>query len=304
MKRAAVACTFMALAAASAVSAAQPVQATDDDGRTVTLAQPARRIVSLAPHTTELLYAAGAGARIVATVSYADYPEAARQLPRVGDAHLLDLERIAAFKPDLIVVWMHGSAAKQIDRLRALGVPIFHSEPHDLAGIGNDLRQLGRLAGTQPAADAAAHAFDADIARLRAQYAQRAPVRVFYQIWSNPLLTINDRHLIADVIRLCGGVNVFGGLDALVPTVSVEAVLAAKPQVLATGVVPVPGGGGQPADGLDLWRGLRHFEPTQRGNVVAIDTNIISRHTPRIAQGARLMCEGLDRARQDLGLTR
>ncbi len=290
----------VALALMPCMPALAAVQVVDDDGRTVTLAQPARRIVSLAPHTTELLYAVGAGERIVATVAFADYPAAANALPRVGDSQLLDLERIAALKPDLIVVWMHGNSARQIDKLRDGGVPIFHSEPKTLGQIAQNLRKLGALAGTGLQAEAAARAYERDIAALRAQYAQRAPVRVFHQIWGKPIMTVNDQHLISDVIRLCGGVNVFGRLAAFVPTVSMEAVIAAKPQVITTGVAPA-NGGGQPADGLDIWRGLPHFEPVARGHLVTIDTNLISRHTPRIAQGAKLMCEGIDKARGEGG---
>jgi len=140
---------------------------TDDQGDVVTLPAPARHIVSLAPHTTELLFAAGAGDQIVATVRYADYPPAAQKLPKVGDSQLLDLERIAALKPDLIVVWMHGNATQQIERLRALGLPIFHSEPHKIVDVADSLRRLGKLAGTDAQAEAAVQAFEAEHRRLR-----------------------------------------------------------------------------------------------------------------------------------------
>lgn len=282
---------FMALTAE-----ATPVRANDDDGRPITLAQPARRIVSLAPHTTELLYAIGAGDRILATVNYADYPEAAKKLPRVGDAHLLDLERIAALKPDLIVVWMHGSAAQQIERLRALGLPVFHSESHKLDDVADGMRRLGVLTGTSGTADAAAAEYERGLATLRSTYSGRAPVRVFYQVWHEPLLSFNDRHLVSDAIRLCGGINVFGSLPALVPTVSVEAVLAAKPDLIAT----TERMGTQSDDGLDRWRGLKHFEPGAKGRFVIVHTDLISRQTPRILQGTKLLCEGFEHVRQEL----
>ncbi len=279
-----------------ATAQAAPVRANDDDGRPLALAQPARRIVSLAPHTTELLYAIGAGDRILATVNYADYPEAAKKLPRVGDAHLLDLERIAALKPDLIVVWMHGSAAQQIERLRALGLPVFHSESHRFEDVADGMRRLGMLTGTSATAQAAAADYERDLATLRRTYSGRAPVRVFYQVWHEPLLSFNDRHLVSDAIRLCGGVNVFGSLPALVPTVSVEAVLAAKPDLVAT----TERMGTQSEDGLDRWRSLKHFEPGAKGRFVIVHTDLISRQTPRILQGTKLLCEGFDRVRQEL----
>lgn len=285
-----------ALCALSLGSQAAPLRVNDDDGRPIELAQPARRIISLAPHTTELLYAIGAGDRIVATVNYADYPEAAKKVPRVGDAHLLDLERIAALKPDLIVVWMHGSAAQQIERLRALGLPVFHSESHRLEDIADGMRRLGVLTGTSTSAQAAASAYERELAALKQQYSGRKPVRVFYQVWHEPLLSLNDHHLISDAIRLCGGLNVFGTQGAMVPTVSVEAVLAAKPDLVAT----TQRMGTQSEDGLDRWRSLKHFEPGARGRFVIVNSDLISRQTPRILQGTQALCEGFEQVRKAL----
>ncbi|MBQ0959338.1 ABC transporter substrate-binding protein [Ideonella sp. 4Y11] len=275
-----------------AVGAQAAVSALDDEGRTVTLPAPARRIVSVAPHATELLFAAGAGAQVVATVRYGDYPDAAKRLPVVGDANQLDLERIAALKPDLIVVWAHGNSAAQLDRLRALKLPLFHSEPRDLAQIGESLRRLGTLAGTRAAADTAADAYAAELAALRRQYAARPPLRVFYQVWHQPLLTINDRHPIADMIRGCGGVNVFGAEPLLVPTVSPEAVLAARPQVLASSSVET-----RDDETLSPWRGLARFEPVARQAVVMVPADLISRASPRALQAMRLLCEGFEQVR-------
>jgi iron complex transport system substrate-binding protein len=208
---------LLALGASTAAHA--DVTARDDDGNTVTLAAPAQRVISLAPHATELVYAAGGGAKLVGTVTYSDYPPAARAVPRIGNNKALDLERIAALKPDLIVAWRHGNAERQTDALRALHIPLFFSEPRHLDDIATSLGRLGALLGTQPAADAAAAAFRRDIAALRARYAARAPVTVFFQVWDRPLMTLNGAHLISDAIELCGGRNVFASLKPLVPTV-------------------------------------------------------------------------------------
>ncbi|NDY91319.1 cobalamin-binding protein [Ideonella sp. TBM-1] len=284
-------CSALALWGAAILqpAAAAPVTAVDDEGRTVSLAQPAQRIIGLGPHTTELLFAAGAGDKVVATVRYGDYPEAAKRLPQVGDAHLLDLERIAALKPDLLVVWMHGSAAAQIDRLRALRIPVFYSEPRRLADVGSSLRRLGALAGTPAAAQAAADRYDAELAALRQRHAGRPPLRVFYQVWHQPLLTVNGQHMISDVIGLCGGVNVFGPQAALVPQISQEAVLTARPQVLVTSTLD-----GRPDDSLRGWQALKHFEPIARQRVVLLPADHISRPTPRLLLGARQLCEALE----------
>jgi iron complex transport system substrate-binding protein len=286
----------LCLGLAASVAQAAPVSVLDDRGNPVTLPAPAQRIVSLAPHTTELLFAAGAGDRVVATVRYADYPPAARSLPQVGDSQLLDLERIAALKPDLIVVWMHGNATQQIERLRALGLPIFHSEPHKILDVADSLRRLGRLAGTDNQAQASAKAFEAEYRRLHDRYSNSPPVRVFYQVWDDPVMTVNDTHLISDVLRLCGGENVFGHLAPLVPTMDVEAVLQAHPDVLLAGLP------GRQDGALAPWRKLKHFEPTERGLLYTVPADLISRHGPRILLGAQRVCTLLDEARRKLGL--
>jgi len=275
---------------------AAPISVTDDTGATVTLAAPAQRVISLAPHVTEMLYAAGGGAKIVGAVSYSDYPPEARQIPRVGDNKALDLERIVALKPDLIVVWRHGNAQRQLDRLRDLHVPLFFSEPHRLDDIAVTLKRLGTLLGTSQTADPAANAFRADIARLRVRYAARPPVSVFYQVWDEPLMTLNGEHMISDVIALCGGRNVFANLEPLVPTVSTEAVLAANPEAIVT-ASPGATAPDQPLPQLDKWRAWPRLTAAARNNLFAIDGDLINRPAPRLAQGAALLCQDLEIAR-------
>lgn len=272
------------------------VSARDDAGLTVTLPAPAQRVISLAPHVTELVYAAGGGAKLVGTVTYSDYPPAAKSVPRVGDNKALDLERIAALRPDLIVVWRHGNAERQTDALRALHIPLFFSDPKHLDDIASSLRRLGTLLGTQPAADAAAASFERDIAALRARYAARAPVTVFFQAWDRPLMTLNGTHLISDVIALCGGRNVFASLKPLVPTVTDEAVLAANPEAIVT-----TSGGATRSDqalpSLERWRAWPAMTAVARNNLFAIDGDLLTRPAPRIANGAAALCTDLDVAR-------
>ncbi|MGU7771116.1 cobalamin-binding protein [Burkholderia sp. MR1-5-21] len=285
------------LALGSAPSAQADVSARDDAGNTVTLPMPAQRVVSLAPHATELIYAAGGGAKLVGTVTYSDYPSAAKSVPRVGDNKALDLERIAALKPDLIVIWRHGNAERQTDALRALHIPLFFSEPKHLDDIASSLRQLGALLGTQPVADTAAAAFTRDVDALRARYATRAPVTVFFQVWDRPLMTLNGTHLISDVIALCGGRNVFASLKPLVPTVTDEAVLAADPEAIVTtsaGATPSR----EPLPSLARWRAWPALTAAARGNLFAIDGDLLTRPSPRIAQGAAALCDDLDIARK------
>jgi len=279
------------LALASAIADAA-ITLADDSGRSVTLKQAAQRIISLTPHLTELMFAAGAGSHVVGTVEFSNYPEAAKAIPRIGDSALLDLERIVALKPDLILVWQHGSAQRQLDKLLSLGIPVFYNQPDRLLHVARSIEKFGRLAGTEAVASTVARAFLAREAELRRRYAARPPVRVFYQIWEKPLMTINDDHLISDVIRLCGGQNVMGGLKQLAPVISTEAVLEADPEVIA-GATAEP----NMRDNLDNWKAWPRILAVQRDNLFVIHTDLISRHTPRVLDGAQQMCENLDKAR-------
>lgn len=284
-------------------SAHAAISVIDDSGAPVTLKHPAQRIVSLAPHATELLYAAGGGARVVGAVTYSDYPPPARQIPRVGDSTALDLERIAALKPDLLVVWLHGNAQRQIDKLRQLGIPMFYSEPRRLTDIPGEIERLGQLLGTSAVAARAALQFRSRYDALQRTYAGQAPVSVFFQVWQNPLMTINGSQMVSDVIRLCGGRNVFADLGALVPTVSTEAVLAANPQAMFTatvGATPAT----RPLADLAMWRRWPQLSAVAHHNLFSIDGDLIDRPGPRVLQGAQIMCRDLDRARQRLAASR
>lgn len=250
------------------------------------------RIVSLAPHVTELLFAAGAGGRVVGVVSYSDFPEEARGLPRVGGYRQLDLEGIVALKPDLVVAWRSGNPASQVERLESLGLRLVYIDPHRLEEIPEALERLGRLAGSEAEAARAAKRFRDELRRLRDAYGARPPVKVFYQIWNRPLMTVNGEHLISDVIRLCGGENRFAALAELAPRLDVEAVLAADPEVIVAS-----GMGEERPEWLDMWRDWPSLTATQRGNLFFIPPDLIQRHTPRILDGAARLCEALERVR-------
>ncbi len=297
----------VAAAAASVASASSPAAASaaatnaitviDDVGRTVTLPAPARRVISVAPHATELLYAAGGGAAMVGAVSYSDYPEAARALPRVGDNRSLDLERIVALKPDLIVVWRHGNADRQTAQLAALGIPLYFSEPKRLDEVAVSLDKLGLLLGTRAQADRAAADYRQRIAALRARYAARPPVTVFLQIWDRPLTTLNGAQIVSDVLTLCGGRNVFAALQPVAPTVSDEAVLAANPEaIVATAQGATASDASLPS--LDRWRRWPSLAAVARSNLFAVDGDWLTRPTPRLALGAEQVCRDLETARE------
>jgi iron complex transport system substrate-binding protein len=280
-----------ALLVLAAPAAADGIVVSDDRGHAIRLARPAQRVVVLGPHLTELVFAAGGGARVVGVLRYSDFPDAARALPIVGDAFALNLERIAQLKPDLVVVWHSGIAQRQREQLQALGVPVFESEIRNVAGIAATLQRLGTLLGSQASADAEAAALLRRWSALQARYAQRPPVRVFYQLWHAPLMTINGEHLIAQAITACGGVNVFAALPALTPTVSWEAAAQADPQLIATARVD-----GQSApDGR--WAELVAVDAVRHGRYALLPPDLLGRMGPRFIDGAQLLCEAIDGAR-------
>jgi len=284
------------LAAAAASAAA--VEVRDDTGARVALPAPARRIISLAPHTTELLFAAGAGDRIVGADEFSDYPAAAKSLPRVGSSALVDLERIAMLKPDLVVVWRNGTAAARIESIRALGVPVYLNEPHALADVATTLVRLGTLAGTEAQARIAAAAYQARVDALAARFGALPRVTVFWQVWARPLLTINGRHMISDALRVCGGANVFAALDPLVPAISVEAVVAADPDAIVTTTNDATAAGSEgDGDGLGEWRALATLRATRGGNLIALSADTIHRPSPRAVEGVEALCTELDGVR-------
>ncbi len=279
----ALACAFLALAAQA------EVRVTDDAGRAVVLAAPARRVVSLGPHLTELAYAAGGGDAMVGAIRFSDFPDAAKALPVVGDAHAIDFERIVQLKPDVVLVWGSGLNERHKARLRSLGLVVYEAEMRKAQAIPDTLRRLGTLLGHDDTAEAAARRFESQWQALAQRYQGRPPVRVFWQLWHEPLMTINREHLISEAMRACGGVNVFADLPLLTPSVSREAAIAANPQLIA-------GSGRQEDAARDFaaWRRFGSVSAVKQQRFATIDGNLIGRMGPRFVDGAAALCGAID----------
>jgi iron complex transport system substrate-binding protein len=281
------------LSAALAVASLSPAgEWKDDRGISISLAARPARIVALSPHLAEIVYAAGAGDRLVAAVRFSDYPEAVRRLPSVGDAARFDIERLLALNPDLVLGWQSGNPAPELRRVERVGLPLFVTEARRLEDVPRLIRTVGAIAGSAEAAERSAVPFEQSFATLRSRYERLSPVRVFYQIWDRPLLTVNGKHLISDVIELCGGRNIFADASVLTPSVSLEAVLAARPDVIL---------GGSSAAGADhLIRQWRTAPVAALRDLPAryVPADLIQRQTPRILEGARVVCEHLDEVRR------
>ncbi|WP_305821878.1 cobalamin-binding protein [Massilia brevitalea] len=273
-------------------SAQAAVSVVDDGGQRVTLARPAQRVISMAPHVTELLFAAGGGSRIVGAMNYSDYPAAARSIPLIGSNSQIDIERVIAMKPDLLIVWQSGNTARQIAQLQGLGIPVFHSEPRKLDEVAASLLRFGQLLGTETIARAAADAYQAKLAALRTRYAQRPPVTVFYQAWDSPLYTLNGEQIASDAIRACGGRNIFAELKTVAPQVGVEAVVQKDPEAIVGGKLYTP-----QDRGLSIWQPYKGMTAVRRNNLFTLDEELLTRPGPRVVDGAAALCARLDEAR-------
>ncbi len=247
--------TFLLCPTESLATESLAIKIIDDENRPVVLDQPAQRIISLSPHITELIYSAGAGDKLIGVDDYSNYPEAAKAIARIGDANHLDIERILSLQPDLIVAWGSGqSHDKFIEQLLHLNLTVYISSPEDLEAIPHTVENLGKLAGTYDYSKQQSQIFRDELKDIISEYSERPSMSVFYEIWNQPLFTINGQHVMSKVIEICGGRNVFADLPILSPEVSIEAVISTNPDVIiASGVVSRNGNGDQRPPWLDDW---------------------------------------------------
>jgi iron complex transport system substrate-binding protein len=282
-------CLIALLAAAPALA---EVAVRDDEGRTLRLARPAQRIVSLSPDVTENLFAIGAGARVVGTVDFSNHPKPAAAIPRIGSYERVDLEAVVALKPDLVIAWKSGNSLNQVARLAAVGLPVFITQPNRVDDVAANLERLGELTGLQAGAREVAAQFRDRVAVLRARHGERPRVRVFYEVWNQPLMTVGGQQAISDALHLCGGDNVFAALKPLAAAVTVEAVLTADPEaIVASGM------GEERPEWLDEWRRWPSMTAVTRNNLFFVPPDHLQRHTPRLLDGIERLCAHLETAR-------
>lgn len=266
---------------------------TDSLGNQLDTHPPAQRIVTLSPHSTELLFSLGVGDRIVATVSYSDYPEQANAIPRIGQIEHTGIESILHQQPDLVVAWAGGNSAHLLDQLVDFGIRVYHTSSQDLASIERSLADLGKLTGTYTVAEQLITAHQQRLAELRNRYSHQAPVTVFYQLWTSPLMTANNQQIMDEMIRVCGGVNLFADRPEVVPQTSVEAVVLLNPDVI---IAPTQG---TPADWQTVWLQWPEMSAARNKHLYTLNADLISRPTLRVTEGIARLCERLARVRSD-----
>lgn len=268
------------------------VQVTDFKGSKLTLKQPAKRVIALAPHIVENVYTAGAGDQLVGVVTYSDYPEAALSLPIVGGYAKINLERILELKPDLIIAWESGNSDAGVARIQELGFPVYIDQPDKLEDVAKSIRDIGVLTGTSSIAEPAAVKYIEQVEHLRRKQLSMQPVPTFYQVWNQPLRTINGKHIISDAIELCGGVNIYADEPVIAPTINIESILERDPEViLASGMSDAR------PEWLDEWKDWPSLSAVEDGNLYFVNPDHIQRHTVRILKGIEVICDQLQQAR-------
>ncbi|MEZ7951807.1 MAG: cobalamin-binding protein [Halioglobus sp.] len=271
---------------------AQAITVQDFSGREVTLDQPAKRIVALAPHIVENLYSAGAGDKLVGVVSYSDFPDEAKNVPEVGTYNAFSLEQVLALNPDLVVMWGSGNGMQTLSTFEALGIPVYVSELRQLSDVPKSIRNLSQLAGTPAIGEAEASRIETELNALHRRYGEKRSLSVLYQIWNDPLQTVNGEHLISEIIALCGGHNVFGDASSLAPRVSIESVLLRDPDaIVASGM-----GEARP-EWLDQWRAYPSLTAVADEALFFVNPDHLQRPSARIVLGAQSLCQQLDQIR-------
>ena len=271
---------------AASASAPAPLVVPDDTGHIVTLPTVPTRIISLTPGATEMLFAAGAGKHVIATVEYSDEPAAAKQVPRIGDVVAIDMERLVALRPEVAVVWPGGGNPAQIEEISKLGIPLYRQQVNTLADLAGSLRRLGALAGTSEAAERAARDVEVRLAKLAHAYDNGRHPSVLLEVWNHPIYTVGGTHLMSDALKLCGARNVIGDLRELGPAVDVEAVVARNPDIIIAAAPP-----GEGPDWLADWKRFTTLRAVRAGNLIAFEDPRLVRLGPSIIDATESLCK-------------
>ncbi|HET6563991.1 MAG TPA: cobalamin-binding protein [Xanthomonadales bacterium] len=269
---------------------AQEVELVQADGSLLLLPRPARTIITLSPHLTELAFAAGAGSQLVAAAEYSNYPPEAAELPRIGDAFRLDLERIVSLQPDLVIAWESGNPAMAVERLQALGLNTWVVEIRRPEEIASTLEQMGAASGQTDSAQQAAQHARGLLDEIRKAGANKPGVSYFYQVAEQPLFTLNGQHLVSQSLALCGGENIFAAESVLAPQISMEAVIVRNPAVMFAAVVE-----GQP-DPLAAWKNWPRLQAVRNQRLFTLPADEITRATPRMLDAIATACRLLHAA--------
>ena len=277
-----------------AAPARADIRLTDDSGQVVQLPQPARRIVVLAPHLTDMLVALGASAQIAGVVDDHEVRGAhARSLGGfqvVADSASLNVEQLLLLRPDVVLAWGSGTPRTWVARLRRLGLPVLVLEAHRLDDMAEEITLLGRISGHEEAAARQAAALRAELQALRLRYATGGRVRFFYQVWPEPLYSLNAGHLLSQAFALCGADNIVPDGPVASPLINPEYVLATDPDVIVFPVASAPAA-------RAFWSRFPALRAVRLQHWLAVDDRRLTRPGPDMLSAMEPVCAQLGRWR-------
>ena len=267
----------------------------DFDGKRISLTRPAKKIVALAPHVVENVFSAVAGDKLVGVVDYSNHPPQALNIPIVGGYEKANHEKIIEVDPDLIIAWQSGNSQAGINRLMDLGYPVYIDQPDTLRDVAKSIRDIGILSGSQDVAEPVAKQYLEQLDEVQQLYADKQKVTSFYQVWNEPLQTINGNHIISDAIEICGGINIYAEEFAVAPIINIESVLERDPlAIIASGM------SSHRPEWLDSWLEWGSLTAVKYDNLFFVNPDHIQRHTVRLLLGIERICQQLDSARNKL----
>ena len=283
----------IALLFSFSVAAAESIYVVDYSGSELNLDSPAKRIIALSPHAVENIFSAGAGEYLVGVVAYSDFPEAAKTIKQVGSNNLLNFESIISLQPDLIIAWQSGNTNNSLKRLKDLGFNVYLDEPKSLEDIAKSIMDIGILVGTSETADPVATTFLTELNELRDKNIGKEKISVFYEVWNQPLQTLNGQHLVSTAIELCSGTNIYADLPNIAPIINIESIIQRDPQVIiASGASNY-----ERPQWLDDWQHWPQLTAVKNHQLFHVPADLLVRHTTRIIKGIRTICSQLDQAR-------
>ena len=258
--------------------------------------QTSLRVVTLSPHLAEMVERVGGVSSLVGVSAHSDYSKNTQSKTVVSDARNIDFERLRQLNPHIVLVWSGGTPAQLISKIRTTlpQARIFEFAPKKLDDIEKDLIKIGEVLNLQQSGLTAARSYTQELQDILGTSSKhsKTTVKVFYQVWPQPLMTINHEQMIHDVIERCGGTNIFSKEKLLVPQVTREAVLAANPDLMI--------GTQQAGKDMDwsMWRSFENLSANRYQAFLSIPGPSISQPTPSILQGTRQICEAIARVRE------
>lgn len=252
----------------------------------------AKRVVSLAPHATELAYSAGLGDNLVAVSERSDYPPQADNLEKVANYQGIKVEKIIALQPDLILAWPAGNPPRELAKLEQFGFNIYYSKTKSLDSIATNIEQLSQYASDPSIGENNAKQYKEQLNALRLKYKDAEPVSYFYQLSEKPIITVAQGHWPSEVFEFCGGRNIFEDSASPYPQVGIEQVVLNKPQVIFTSQHAIENG--------TMWQSWEEEIPAVAKNQIwSLNSDWINRPTTRTLQAIQQVCDYFDRVREN-----